>query len=202
MLNNIQWYRRLVGGRWATVTGMVWGRRWITLPATSLDAAEEDWSQGDVSRQRATEEKACRQKYQDIVYDACRAVESFRPELRPVTIEKLPNRIRESLRAFRNEIVDEERLRLKAVSDRDDALAQLSLASSGGLGMSDEAIGRRIIDTIVSGGLIHSECPDAPECGVVSVWAQNAAEQIGRLAIELVKGQELPDPASDGKGGE
>lgn len=29
MLNNFQWFRRLLGGRWAPVTGYFWGQRWV-----------------------------------------------------------------------------------------------------------------------------------------------------------------------------
>jgi hypothetical protein len=56
----------------------------------------------------------------------------------------------------------------------------------------DEQIGQRIIDAIVSGGLIRSECPDAPASSVLSVWAENAAEQIGRLAIDAAAEVNLP----------
>lgn len=46
-----------------------------------------------------------------------------------------------------------------------------------------DLLGQRIVDAIVSGGLIRTSCPDAPESGCVTVWAANAAEQIGYMAL-------------------
>ena len=36
-------YRRLIGGRWATVTGFLWGRRWVRVPDECVERIEEDW---------------------------------------------------------------------------------------------------------------------------------------------------------------
>lgn len=44
MLSCFQWYRRWRGGKWATVTGWFWGRRWIRLPGACLEPCEEDWT--------------------------------------------------------------------------------------------------------------------------------------------------------------
>jgi hypothetical protein len=32
MLSRFQWWRRFRGGKWACVTGLICGRRWIRLP--------------------------------------------------------------------------------------------------------------------------------------------------------------------------
>lgn len=47
MLNHFKWYRRLRGGRWATVTGFMWGKRWIKLSPQSFvgpNVDYEEWS--------------------------------------------------------------------------------------------------------------------------------------------------------------
>lgn len=42
MIYNWQPIRRLIGGRWATVSGLMWGKNW-TRPG-SEEKAEEDWA--------------------------------------------------------------------------------------------------------------------------------------------------------------
>lgn len=39
----LQFVRRLLGGRWARVTGLFWGRHWIMVPPECVEAVEEDW---------------------------------------------------------------------------------------------------------------------------------------------------------------
>lgn len=39
-----QWYRRLRGGKWARVTGWLWGCRWIRVSADCVELVDEDWS--------------------------------------------------------------------------------------------------------------------------------------------------------------
>lgn len=46
-----------------------------------------------------------------------------------------------------------------------------------------QAIGQKIIDAIVSGGLMHAESQSGG--GVLVVWRENAAEQIGAVVSEL-----------------
>lgn len=36
MLGHWRWYRRWRGGRWARVTGYVWGYRWVRLPPQAV----------------------------------------------------------------------------------------------------------------------------------------------------------------------
>jgi hypothetical protein len=43
-LARFQWYRRWRGGKWALVTGMLWGRNWYRCPAESLGRFEEDYT--------------------------------------------------------------------------------------------------------------------------------------------------------------
>ncbi len=42
-MSMFRWYRKLRGGRWARVTGYLWGTRWVRLPIEALDCHEEDW---------------------------------------------------------------------------------------------------------------------------------------------------------------
>jgi hypothetical protein len=43
IFNHFQWYRRWRMGKWARVTGLMWGLRWVRLPEWSHGQAEEDW---------------------------------------------------------------------------------------------------------------------------------------------------------------
>ncbi len=43
MLTQFRWYRRLQGGRWSTVCGMFWGRRWVRVSDACLERIDEDW---------------------------------------------------------------------------------------------------------------------------------------------------------------
>ena len=43
MLGNFKWYRRLRGGRWAKVTGWLWGKRWVRVPQECVERVDEDW---------------------------------------------------------------------------------------------------------------------------------------------------------------
>lgn len=38
-----KWYRRMRGGRWATVTGWMWGRRWVRVTDAGVEPVEEDY---------------------------------------------------------------------------------------------------------------------------------------------------------------
>jgi hypothetical protein len=74
-LANFKWYRRMRGGRWATVCGMVWGRRWIRLPDACVERAEEDWRELPSVFAELLREKERRVGYQGIVYACCLIVE-------------------------------------------------------------------------------------------------------------------------------
>ena len=43
VMGNFRWYRRLRGGRWARVTGLMFGMRWIRVPPECVERCEEDW---------------------------------------------------------------------------------------------------------------------------------------------------------------
>lgn len=43
MLSRFQWYRQWRGGRWAKVTGWMWGKRWVYVPATCVERVDEDY---------------------------------------------------------------------------------------------------------------------------------------------------------------
>lgn len=38
-----RWWRRLRGGRWAQVTGHLWGKRWVRVTDECVERCEEDW---------------------------------------------------------------------------------------------------------------------------------------------------------------
>ncbi len=38
-----QWYRMLRGGRWAKVTGWLWGKRWVRVSDECVERVDEDW---------------------------------------------------------------------------------------------------------------------------------------------------------------
>jgi hypothetical protein len=46
-----------------------------------------------------------------------------------------------------------------------------------------EHVGQEIINAIAAGSLMGVECPDAPGSACLVVWRENAAEQIGMLAL-------------------
>lgn len=43
MLSSFRWYRKLRGGRWAQVTGYMWGKRWIQVSDECVERVDEDW---------------------------------------------------------------------------------------------------------------------------------------------------------------
>lgn len=43
MIANFKWWRRYRGGRWARVTGLLWGLRWVRMPDSSIEPCEEDY---------------------------------------------------------------------------------------------------------------------------------------------------------------
>ncbi len=47
-------------------------------------------------------------------------------------------------------------------------------------------IGKRVIDSIVSGKLFSVSCPDSPESRCVVVWSANAPEQLTALIEEIL----------------
>ena len=42
-LKHFRWYRRLRGGRWAQVTGWLFGKRWVRVPAVCIERVDEDY---------------------------------------------------------------------------------------------------------------------------------------------------------------
>ncbi len=42
-LRNYRWYRRLIGGRWAQVSGLLWNKRWVHISDECVETADEDW---------------------------------------------------------------------------------------------------------------------------------------------------------------
>lgn len=45
MIAQFKWYRRWRGGRWATVTGLMWGRNWVRVGPECLERVDEDYSE-------------------------------------------------------------------------------------------------------------------------------------------------------------
>lgn len=43
MLSNFRWYRRWRGGKWAKVTGWLWGKRWVYCPQ-SVEQVDENYN--------------------------------------------------------------------------------------------------------------------------------------------------------------
>lgn len=44
MLTSLRAYRRWRGGRWARVTGSLWGRRWVRVGPECVERVEEDYT--------------------------------------------------------------------------------------------------------------------------------------------------------------
>jgi len=42
-MQNFQWFRRMVGGKWAKVSGWFWGKRWIHVHPDCVERVDEDW---------------------------------------------------------------------------------------------------------------------------------------------------------------
>ena len=42
-LKNFRWWRRWRGGRWARVTGWLWGVRWVRIPRACVERPDEDY---------------------------------------------------------------------------------------------------------------------------------------------------------------
>jgi hypothetical protein len=43
MIQNFQFYRKLRGGRWARVTGFLWGFRWIRVTSECVERIDEEY---------------------------------------------------------------------------------------------------------------------------------------------------------------
>jgi hypothetical protein len=43
MISHFRCYRRSRGGRWASVTGLMWGRNWIRVSDACVERADEDY---------------------------------------------------------------------------------------------------------------------------------------------------------------
>lgn len=43
-MSAFRWYRRWRGGRWARVTGYLWGHRWVRVSNECLERVDEDWT--------------------------------------------------------------------------------------------------------------------------------------------------------------
>lgn len=46
LLTQFKLVRWLIGGRWARVSGYLWGKRWVRVPKTCLEYTEEQYSYG------------------------------------------------------------------------------------------------------------------------------------------------------------
>jgi len=44
-MSYFQWWRRLRGGRWAKVTGLIFGYRWIRVNPECVEHVDEIWSE-------------------------------------------------------------------------------------------------------------------------------------------------------------
>lgn len=42
-MNRFQWYRRWRGGKWAQVTGLIWGRNWVRVPIANQEPVDEEY---------------------------------------------------------------------------------------------------------------------------------------------------------------
>lgn len=42
-MSSFRWWRRLRGGKWAKVTGLMWGHRWILVPDSCRERIDEHW---------------------------------------------------------------------------------------------------------------------------------------------------------------
>lgn len=62
MLSSFQWYRKMRGGRWAKVTGLMWGKRWVHLSPECVERDDENWEKGSSLREQ--DEQAYRRTLQ------------------------------------------------------------------------------------------------------------------------------------------
>ncbi|MGA2905953.1 MAG: hypothetical protein ABSD98_19170 [Candidatus Korobacteraceae bacterium] len=48
-MNRFRWWRRLRGGRWAKMPGLLWGWRWVRLSPWDFvwDDCDENWGDAD-----------------------------------------------------------------------------------------------------------------------------------------------------------
>lgn len=42
-LSYFKWYRKLRGGRWAQVTGLMFGKRWVRVEPECVERVDEDY---------------------------------------------------------------------------------------------------------------------------------------------------------------
>lgn len=47
-------------------------------------------------------------------------------------------------------------------------------------------IGEKIVDAIISGGLVKAQCPDSPESACLLVWSANVHEQLEQILIDAI----------------
>lgn len=52
MFSHFQWWRRLRGGRWAKVTGWLWGFRWIRVGPECVERVDESYDLAEWRRLR------------------------------------------------------------------------------------------------------------------------------------------------------
>ncbi|MBI1324378.1 hypothetical protein GC170_14500 [bacterium] len=90
--------------------------------------------------------------------------------------------------SWANEIVKEYDLSPRA------EVAPIAIEKPIAMNMSDGGIGDKVMNFIISSGLLSTECPDAPESGCVTVWAANAAEQIEACIADLARQGTVPCP--------
>lgn len=52
--------------------------------------------------------------------------------------------------------------------------------------------GEKIVDAIISGGLVRAECPDSPESACLMVWSANVHEQLDQIFSDGFTEPEAP----------
>ena len=55
MIAHLKCYRRWRGGRWAKVTGWLWGKRWIKVPPECWERVDEDYENANCPSVGATD---------------------------------------------------------------------------------------------------------------------------------------------------
>lgn len=73
-------------------------------------------------------------------------------------------------------------------------IAPIDIEKPIAMNMSDGGIGDKVMNFIISSGLLSTECPDAPESGCVTTWSANAAEQIEACIAGLARQGTVPCP--------
>lgn len=57
------------------------------------------------------------------------------------------------------------------------------------LAATDHAIGQSVLDAIMAGGLLRTECPTCKHHGLLHIWSGNAQEQLGAAAKSALAGR-------------